>query len=229
MKLFLSLLFSFFAGIAHSQLGIQVASTYNSIQEWQVAYENGLTGKHSPIMRYGTLITFRYRVGSPSGNLYLAPSVAIDRNTQDFSYHHFELVGYNLIGALGYRFFSIGQKRNPSLPALSVNAELALGAGLSTMLYKRPVYSDGEYTGEQEHYQNKQVSATFGLNLSSEIFVSEKFSFGPMLGIRWVPELSWTELPTLIDSDLPPELGESQLMQWTIGVLFQWRFAKRTE
>ena len=226
MKFFLSLIFSLTLSIAHSQLGVQVASTYNSIPEWQIAFENGLTQKHSPFMRYGSMITFRYQKDLPPKRLYIAPAISVDRNTQDFYYHHFELVGYNFKGILGYKFLMIKKETQAINPAFSASLELSAGAGYAAMSYRKPIFSDGEYTGEQEHFANGMMTSSFGANLSSEIFVSEKLSFGPILGIRYVPGLNWSELPTLIAAELPTRLGNSHLLQWHVGVLLQWQFEK---
>ncbi len=223
MKLLLSLLFSFSVVWAYPQLSVQVASTYNSIPGWQVAFENGLTGKHSPFMRYGTMIGFRYQLPITGPSFYFAPTIALERNTQDYKYHLFELDAYHFQGIAGYRFLANNKKE----PTFSVNAELSFGAGLATMRYNRPAFSDGEYTGEHEQFGNNMLITSLGLNLTTKIFISEKLSFGPMAGWRYVPKLHWPELPILIDPSLPASLGNARLTQWTLGVLLHWHFAKR--
>jgi len=225
MKIFLSLLFTLTLGIAHSQLGVQIASTYNSIPGWQIAFENGLTGKHSPFMRYGSMISFRYQMDLHTEGFYLAPAIAIDRNTQDFHFHHFELIGYNLGGILGYRFLTIKKDEAAAHQSFSAGIELSAGAGYMAMRYNRPLFSDGEYTGEQEQFSHNLLAASFGTHLSTKIFVSEKLGFGPMLSIRYVPHLNWSALPSLIDPELPSSLGNTHLFQWTAGVLMHWHFA----
>ncbi len=227
MKFLLSLLLFLTTTFAWSQLEVQVGSTYNSLPGWQVAFENGLTGKHSPFMRFGTSIMFRYRQ-PVTRKFYFAPAFAIDRNTQDFNYHHFELVGFGLNGIAGYRFLTITKEEKSADPLFSLSTELVFGMSYSSMRYNRPVFSDGEYTGEHEDFEDHMLTSHLGANLTSNILVSEKFGFGPMAGLRYVPTLEWNDLPVLVDPSLPGNLGKTYLIQWTVGIKLYWRFAKRS-
>ncbi len=209
--------------ICMAQLGVQVLTTSNSAPSWQVIYENALTGKHAQFLHFGSAMECYWHQRLADSRWFLRPAWRLDRNTQEYRFHHFEATALDLQTGIGAVLAGHGSKTGNHL-----FVELFALGGYFNFRYRQPYFEEQSQPAGYHVHRASSFHVGAGGRLGAHLNISSQLSFGPIVGIRVLPQARWPQLREVLDAaELPAQLEQSTFTQLFMGVAIQWSFTPR--
>ncbi len=160
--------------ISDAQVGISVASNINSVERWQVLFENYVSKRHFDFLKHGTSATFDYSFPINTSRFSLQPSLIASKAKLNYSNKDFTV---NQIGV------------NISLLYQPLTEMVKNGVGRKLFFRLS--------TGVTQVSMHYQISHPDGFPNGSDGSLKVVRSFTPLFGIAVIREYTLTSLLSL--------------------------------
>ena len=182
--------------MSNAQLGFTIAPTQGLSEEWQVLVENYITRRKTDFLRQGITSTIDYTFQLKAPEWQFVPAIHAMRT--EYLMPHHDFIVYTVGLQTNFNFTPFKELQRQEMERSRLYFQLSPGIDFVRMKY---IQWDDEFRNPSLILNDRKFVLNGGIKLLMDIKLTHLLTVSPMAGIRYFPNLTWTNFTKTISED----------------------------